>query len=398
MSRFTRLLAALALVALALLPAPRARAAAAAGANRLVNPGFEEGKPNHTWMPAGWDTSRSGLSTVFFGRDTLLAHGGRYAVTVANVSGLWPFSHNWGQTILVNKDDWGKDAVFSIWTRSTGVDGRGYVLIQAYRDTISRRAAETGVSRDSMAKQMNIHPVDDPLYDLGWKRLCFTEEETGWVRREVRIFVPPLSNVLFVRGGLIGTGQVMLDDASLTFETAKPAPPVPPHTNLLQDPGFEQGGLAWEFSLPPYRNMIGRVDSTVAHSGRCCAMFTGGEDGWVSSHAGAIQAIPNRNLQGKRIRLTGWFKTDSLKSNGYTKFYFHTLHGVESVNTVDQFGGTENWRMATLEADVPKDTYEVWVWYVYNGPAPGVVYIDDCSVEVLGPAGGEGKASSGARH
>jgi hypothetical protein len=183
----------------------------------------------------------------------------------------------------------------------------------------------------------------------------------------------------------------MVDDASLTFEAARPAPPAPLHTNLLLDPDFENGGLAWEFSLPPYRNMIGRVDSTQAHSGHHCAMFTGGEEGWVTGHAGACQAIPARNLQGKRLRLTGWFKTDSLKSNAYTKFYFNTLHGIEQVPTKNQFGNTTDWSKATLEADVPKDTYEVWVWYVYNAPAPGILYVDDCSVEVLGPAGAEEK-------
>lgn len=378
------------LLVVALLSALTARPAVSASVNRLVNPGFEDVVPGHPWMAAGWDTSRSGLTSVFFGRDTMLVHGGRYAVTVANVSGLWPFSHNWSQTVLVNRNDWGKDAVFTVWTRSAGVDGRAYILLQAYRDTISRVAKEQGIPRDSMANLMRIHPVDDPLYDLGWKRDAFTEEETGWVRREVRIFVPPLVNVIFVRCGLMGVGQLMIDDASLTFEPARPAPPATLHTNLLVDPGFENGGANWEFSLPPYRGSLGIVDSTEAHSGRRSALFASDEEGAISAHAGAIQPISNRNLQGKRLRLTGWFKTDSLKSNAYTKFYFHTLHGVEQIPTHDQFSGTRDWSKATLEADVPKDTYEIWVWYVYNGPAKGRVHIDDCSVEII-PATAEEK-------
>jgi hypothetical protein len=278
--------------------------------------------------------------------------------------------------------------VLSVWTRSSGVEGRAYVMIQAYRDTISRVAKEHGMARDSAARVMHINPIDDPLYDLGWKRLVFSDEETGWERREVRVFVPPLTNVIFVRCGLIGTGQLLVDDASLNFVPAAPAPAVTPHVNLLTDPGFEQGGQDWEFSVPPYRNMIGRVDSTVAHTGKRSAFFTGGEMGWVSTKAGAFQALPNRNLQGQRLRMTGWIKTDSLKSIAYTKFYFNTLHGVEQVPTRDQLSGTKNWTPVSLEATVPKDTYEVWVWYVYSGPAPGRVWIDDCSVEVLGPEPG----------
>jgi hypothetical protein len=237
-----------------------------------------------------------------------------------------------------------------------------------------------------MAARMGIRPGDDPLYDLGWKRLAFEEPETGWVRREVRVFVPPLTNVLFVRAGLTGTGQIMLDDATLTFEPARPAPPVPLHTNLLTDSSFENDGLAWEFSLPPYRNMIGRIDTTTAHTGRKSVLFTGGENGWVSAHAGMCYALPNRNLRGKHIKLSGWFKVDSLRSNTYTKFYFSTLHGVEQMTTKDQFSGTKPWSEATLEADVPDDCYEVWVWWVFNAPAPGAVHIDDCTVEVTGNA------------
>ena len=77
-----------ALVALALVTSPAfARAAAPAPAkNLLLNPGFERGQSGHEWMPAAWDTSDAGLTTVFFGRDTLAAHGGHYSVNVANTS------------------------------------------------------------------------------------------------------------------------------------------------------------------------------------------------------------------------------------------------------------------------------------------------------------------------
>jgi hypothetical protein len=346
-------------------------------------------------MPAGWDTSRAGLSSVFFGRDTLLAHGGQYAVTVANVSDLWTFSHNWSQAILVDSKDWGKDAVLSIWTRSTGVEGRAYVMLQVYRDTLSHEARRRGVPRDSMSILMGIRPIDDPAFDLGWKRNVFTEEETPWVKREARVYVPPLTNVIFVRCGLIGTGQLMLDDASLTFEAPLPAPPLQPGVNLLKDPSFEQGGLDWEFSVPPYRNTIGRVDSTVARTGHNSAFFKSGEMGFVTVGSGVCQTISNRNLGGMHFKMSGWFKTDSLVSTAYTLMYFSTPHGVVSIPTKDRFSLTNNWVQATLEADAPKDTYSMWVWYEYNAPAAGELHIDDCSLEVTGPAKGNGAKAPG---
>jgi hypothetical protein len=237
---------------------------------------------------------------------------------------------------------------------------------------------------------MGIRPIDDPAFDLGWKRTVFTEEETPWVKREARVYVPPLTNVIFVRCGLIGTGQLMLDDASLTFEAPLPAPPLQPGVNLLKDPSFEQGGLDWEFSVPPYRNTIGRVDSTVARTGHNSAYFKSGEMGFVTVGSGVCQTICNRNLGGMHFKMSGWFKTDSLVSTAYTLIYFNTPHGVVSIPTKDRFSLTNNWVQATLEADAPKDTYSIWVWYEYNAPAAGELHIDDCSLEITGPAKGNG--------
>ncbi len=138
MSRRPALRIALALGALsACLAGP---APAAPTGNLLANPGFENTMADQPWMPAAWDTSWSGMPTVFFGRDTLVAHSGRYSVSVANVSTLIPLWHNWSQTLVVGPEMWNKDVVLSVWTRSNGVQGRAYILLQAYRDTVGKMA------------------------------------------------------------------------------------------------------------------------------------------------------------------------------------------------------------------------------------------------------------------
>jgi hypothetical protein len=204
----------------------------------LANPGFEEPLEAHPWMPASWDTSQTDLPTVFFGRDTFLVHSGRYAVSVANTSLLVPVWHNWNQSVIVGREAWGKDAVFSVWTRSNGQQGRAYVLIQAYRDTVGKMAKTWRIPRDAAHRRLGINKIDDPLLDTGWKRLYFSDNETGWVQRQVRVYVPPSTNMIYVRCGLLGTGQVIFDDASLTLQPAEPAAAVPPNANLLADPGF----------------------------------------------------------------------------------------------------------------------------------------------------------------
>jgi hypothetical protein len=98
-----------------------------AAPNLLKNAGFEEGVQGHPWMPTNWDTSRTGLPSVFFGRDTLSPHSGSYSVNVANVSNRIPMAYNWSQSVIVGPEAWNKDAVFSIWTRSNGLEDVDHV-------------------------------------------------------------------------------------------------------------------------------------------------------------------------------------------------------------------------------------------------------------------------------
>ncbi len=360
---------------------------AAPTGNLLVDPGFETTQSGHPWMPAGWDTSWSTLPTVFFGRDTMVSRGGRYAVSVANVSTLLPLWHNWSQTLVVGPELWNKDVVFTAWTRSNGVQGRGYILVQAYRDTIGKMARLWSVPRDTARRRIGIFMTNDPYVYLGAKRAYFSEGETDWVQRQVRVYVPPSTNLIIVRCGLFGTGQVLFDEASLTAEPALPAAELPVGVNLLKDPGFEGDGNDWDYSLPPYDEMRCDRETTVVHSGRAAVRFTGGTMGMVKTRAGVVQLLGNRSLAGKRLRLSGWVKCDSLMSQAYIKIYCTTLLRDEDTGTPRQLGNTTPWTKLEMEMDVPNDAYQVWAWLLYNAPSDGRVYFDDASLEILGPAG-----------
>jgi hypothetical protein len=381
--------AALGAALLVVLASPPSSTAPSASDNLLPNGDMETPLEGHPWMPAGWDTSVSGMPSVFFGRDSFLVHGGRYAINVANASMLFHMGHNWNQALRITPDMWNKDAVLSVWSRSNGVEGRGYVLMQAYRDTISRMALDWKVDRETARARMRINRVDDPLIDLGWQRVVFTENETDWVRRDLRVFIPPSTNVLFVRCGVMGTGQVLFDDAELTIEPAAPAPELPLMTNLLADPGFEGDGGAWELAIPPFEDMhVGLVGESPRTGKQCLGMW-GGMTSLVQARAGACQVFSNRNLAGKRIRLTSHVRTDSLRGLAYIKVYAHTLGGVEHPPTPQQFSTNTDWTATSMEMDVPPDTYSLWVWSLYNAPAPGKVYFDDMELVVLGPATGQ---------
>ena len=356
--------------------------AAARSTNLLVNPGFEEPRGHHPWMPAGWDTSITGQLSVFFSRDTFLARSGHYAASVANLSAMIYMAHSWSQSLIVDRSMWGKDAVFSVWTRDNGLQGRAFIRAVIYRDTLSKMAKIWGVTRDKAADTLNIKAVDDPLMELGWKYQYFREPETEWVRREVRLFIPPTTNFLRLSAGLCGTGQVLLDDASLTLEPAQPATLLL-HVNLLADPGFEGDGTAWEYSLPAFPGIHVERDTLEAHSGKACMRYYDEGEGVNMVVTGVCQPIVNRALAGKHVRVTAWIKTDSLRGTANAAVWFKTpLRPEHPVPTL--YSETHDWMQISLEGDAPKDTYEALVWFMYQSPARGRVYFDDVSFEVLG--------------
>ena len=361
--------------------------AKAAGRSLLQNGDFERTVASHEWMPTSWDTSMAELPTVFFGRDSFLVHGGRWAVSVANMSTAFPLAHNWNQTLLVGPEAWGKMASFKVWTRSNGIEGRAYLVVQAYSDTASRMGRIWGVDHDEALKRLGIGKLDDPMLDLGWKRTQFDDPLTEWVQREARAYVPPGTNVLFARMGLIGSGQVLFDDATLTLEPAPPAATPARHENLFKEPGFEERALAWDLAIPPYEGSKVAVDSTVARSGTKSLRISDFYDGVVETRIGAGQPFEGRGLRGKRVRLSGWFKGDSLIGTCYVKIFSQGLTTrVRQSPGAELLSGTWDWKQLAIELDIPDDCEIVWANLVASAPARGTVWIDDASFEVVGPS------------
>ncbi len=369
-------------------PAARHAAPTATGSSRnlLVNPGFEDPLPGHPWMPAGWDTTISGMPSVFFGRDTVLAHGRGYAVSVVNVSVATPMNHAWVQSLVIPPAWWGKDVRYSIWTRSNGLTGRAFIRVVAFRDTINKMAKVWNVSRSEAENRLGLQGVNDPVLELGWKVQNFSDAETDWVRRELRLHIAPSTDYLQVSAGLIGTGEVLFDDASVTLAPREPDPPIALHANLLQDPGFEGDGNAWELSQAPYEGFRIERDSTEVHGGRYSIRYQGGVGGAVRMNSGVCQSFTSRRLAGMHLKLSGWIKTDSLANEAYLMVFLKTIRGSDHPIPVERVWGTQPWRFTSIEVDVPPDAYEVWAWGVLNTPSEGRVWFDDLKLEVTGPA------------
>jgi hypothetical protein len=142
--------------------------------------------------------------------------------------------------------------------------------------------------------------------------------------------------------------------------------------------------------MPSYEGMLVVRDTTVAHGGRASIRSEGGREGMVQTRAGVCQVFSNRALAGRRLRLSGFIRCDSLESSAFARLYCHTLKGMVQSPPATILGGTTDWSEVSAEMDVPPGTYEVWAWLVYNAPANGRVYFDDGRLEVVGPATASG--------
>jgi hypothetical protein len=139
--------------------------------------------------------------------------------------------------------------------------------------------------------------------------------------------------------------------------------------------------------MPPYAGLRIDRDTTLAHSGKACIRFTSSKEGFFQSRAGVCQVL-GRGLAGKRMRLSAWVKTDSLKGGqASVRIYANSLSlGMLQSEPSRSFDLTNDWSPVSIEMDVPPDAAEVWAWLAYTVPATGAVYFDDASLEVLGPA------------
>lgn len=363
-----------------LVPNPAA-AQTGRGANLLSNPGFEEGG---LFTPTSWDTTVSGVPTVLFYWDSEEHHGGAKSASIVNAGDIIPIWHNWNRLIPSASRFVGRDLELSVWTRSAQLSGRGYVMVQCYRDTVMNVALSKNISREEARKEMGFKFADDPQLETGWARQYFSTETSAWTERKVRVYVPPTTNLIVVRFGIFGPGQVWFDDATLTAVPARAPAPIALGKNLLGNPGFERPFDEWEISMPPTPGATIEPDSTTAHSGRYSALMTTLHKPGFQTYQAACQVFNSRQLSGKRVRMSGWCKLENVNdSSAYLNIYATGKYGVDGSLAGDALTGTRDWTFYSVDWDVPKNTYTVWARAGYQSTL-GKCWWDDLKFEILG--------------
>ena len=377
-------LTALALLAFALFdstpPSADAQSATTQTATRFRNPGFEDGG---LFSPTDWDTTVAGVPTVLFYWDPDIKRSGARSASIVNAGDAIPVWHNWNQMIPKAGDLIGRDLELTVYVRSSQMSGgRGYVMLQAYRDTVMNQALDEGITREEARVKMGYKYADDPQLELGWARQYFSSDIEEWTQKKVRMYVPPSTNLVIIRVGIFGSGQVWFDDAQLAVRPPETVA-LPLGKNLLANAGFERPLDEWEFSMPPTPQAAITRDSTVAHTGRFSARFEAPVKAAFQTYMNACQVFNARNLSGRRVRMSGWGKTENLVDSAYLSVFSTGMYGVDGSLAGDAFSGTRDWSFYSGEFDVPKDTYTVWARAGVQA-SPGTTWWDDLKFEVLG--------------
>src|SRR5688572_4080173 len=181
------LLIALAALAAGLIPSSRPGAQTSQGRssdNLLPNAGFESGG---LFTPSSWDTTTAGLPTVLFYWDPDIKRSGERSAAIVNAGDMLPLWHNWNHMIEHAGRFAGRDLELSVWVRSAQMGGRGYLMLQCYRDTVTLYARDQGIPRDRARKLLGFQYADDPQLELGWAREYFSSDFDDWTLKKVRV-------------------------------------------------------------------------------------------------------------------------------------------------------------------------------------------------------------------
>jgi len=124
------------------------------------------------------------------------------------------------------------------------------------------------------------------------------------------------------------------------------------------------------------------VDTNVKHGGKASASikFTCGEENVFGSLA---QSVAADDYRGKRVRLTGWLKTENAKEAGL----WMRVDGERQMLGFDNMlsravKGTTDWKQYQVVLDVPAEAVNIFFGTVTAGA--GQVWADDFKLEIVG--------------
>jgi hypothetical protein len=126
------------------------------------------------------------------------------------------------------------------------------------------------------------------------------------------------------------------------------------------------------------------IDDTVAHTGKASGHIKSQDSANGLGFASLVQNIVENSYLGKRVRLSGYVKTDQVKGSAGL---WMRVDGPNQVMSIDNMHdrsilGTTDWQQYYIVLDVPSDSTGIAFGALLEGT--GEVWIDDLQLEVVG--------------
>ena len=189
-----------------------------------------------------------------------------------------------------------------------------------------------------------------------------------------------------VRGLLqvMGTASAILAATACSSDDARTEQfPTQPQ-GVSQIAGLPAGWIGGTQRLDQYE--LGR-DLEVVRGGQSSAYLRSrSADITSESFIALTQLVRADHFRGKRVRLSGYLKVNSITGPGAGLWLRGDSPGTsKAFDNMDgrRRTGTEDWRLAEVVVDMPADAIGIAFGALHTGP--GIVWIDDLRLEVVGP-------------
>ncbi len=337
-----------------------------------------EGEVHPRGMPLNW---RGGMTGYDFTYDTDAPHGGKKSGKLAWASASEPPDTAWtpcGQTIPAAS--WrGKRVRLAGWLRTKDATRGGASLWLRVDGT-----------------------TDTPIAYEDTSAILVTGT-SGWTHIDIVMDIPQAAEQLVYGVMLHGGGAAWCDD----LEFAAVGPEVPLSIDpLMADPPLaesaEKANLDFEAGADaegrpagwrgPGRAFTASVDTKVFHGGKASGCVAAGD--LVAAHpdlpGALVRQLPADPYRGKRVRLTGWMRTEKASENPNSGAgIFLLVSGADPgaplamADTSDHaLHGDTDWTLGTIVLDVPDGAKSLTVYAGLGGP--GKAWADDFKIEVVG--------------
>lgn len=127
------------------------------------------------------------------------------------------------------------------------------------------------------------------------------------------------------------------------------------------------------------------ADDQHSYSGRYSTRISNA-DAEAKGFGGVLSKLPHKYVAGKRIRYSGYLKTEGIQ--GAASLWFRADGGAGAFNNMmmkeeDIVSGTQDWTRFSFDLDIPQETHNINFGAFLSGS--GTMWVDDLDVEILGP-------------